>query len=365
MGSTTFLQVLCMAIVGLGFANAEVPAVFVLGDSTADVGTNNFLPGFKARADFPPNGIDFPHSRPTGRFSNGFNSADFLAMLLGFKRSPLPFFALAGNPKLIKRPSFRGVNFASGGSGILDITGQTALTSSLSSVKNVVPLREQIEQLSAVHDNITALKGSAYTEILFSKSLFFISIGSNDLLSYFYSNSSVPKQEFISALGLEYEKQIMSIIELGARKIGIISVPPVGCCPSQRAFNESGGCLEGLNDLALEFHSTIDALLMKLGSEYTDLKYSLGNTYEMTINVIDNPFPFGFKEVQTACCGIKRFNGQGICDKNANLCPNRHDYLFWDLFHPTMNASKLAALTLYAGEPRFVSPINFKQLAEA
>jgi hypothetical protein len=58
-------------------------------------------------------------------------------------------------------------------------------------------------------------------------------------------------------------------------------------------------------------------------------------------------------------------NGEGICDKNANLCLNRHEYLFWDLFHPTMTASKLAALTLYAGEPRFVSPINFKQLAEA
>jgi hypothetical protein len=86
---------------------------------------------------------------------------------------------------------------------------------------------------------------------------------------------------------------LQSILELGAKKIGIISVPPVGCCPSQRAFNESGGCLEGLNDLALEFHSTINALLMKLGSEYTDQKYSLGNTYEMTINVIDNPFPFG------------------------------------------------------------------------
>ncbi|KAG5247983.1 GDSL esterase/lipase [Salix suchowensis] len=104
---------------------------------------------------------------------------------------------------------------------------------------------------------------------------------------------------------------------------------------------------------------------MKLGSEYTDRKYSLGNTYEMSINLTDNPFPFGFKEVQTACCGITRFNGEGICDKNANLCLNRHEYLFWDLFHPTMTASKLAALTLYAGEPRFVSPINFKQLAKA
>jgi hypothetical protein len=37
------------------------------------------LPGSMARADFPHNGIDFPcASRPTGRFSNGLNSADFL-----------------------------------------------------------------------------------------------------------------------------------------------------------------------------------------------------------------------------------------------------------------------------------------------
>ena len=44
----------------------------------ADVGTNNFIPGSQARANFPYNGIDFPQSRPTGRFSNGFNSADVL-----------------------------------------------------------------------------------------------------------------------------------------------------------------------------------------------------------------------------------------------------------------------------------------------
>ncbi|CAK7329411.1 unnamed protein product [Dovyalis caffra] len=364
MESKSFLPVICFVFVVLGLVNAEVPAVFVLGDSTADVGTNNFLPGHLARADFPPNGIDFPHSKPTGRFSNGLNSADFLAKLMGFKRSPITFFALAANPKLLKRACFRGVNFASGGSGILDNTGQTTSTF-LNSVKNVVSLREQIEQLSAVYSNLTAIKGSADTEILFSKSLFFISIGSNDLLSYYHSNTSVPKQEFFSALEHEYEKHLKNLLKLGARKIGIISVPPVGCCPSQRVYNESGGCLEGLNDLSLDFLSTTKALLMKLSSECTGLKYSLGNTFEMTINVIANPILFGFKEVQTACCGVKRFNGDGICDNKADLCSNRHEYLFWDLFHPTMAASKLAALTLYAGEPRFVSPINFKQLAEA
>ncbi|TXG59876.1 hypothetical protein EZV62_014449 [Acer yangbiense] len=36
------------------------PTIFTFGDSTADVGTNNFLPGSLSRANFPYNGIDFP-----------------------------------------------------------------------------------------------------------------------------------------------------------------------------------------------------------------------------------------------------------------------------------------------------------------
>lgn len=67
----------CFMLV-LHLAQASVPAIFILGDSTADVGTNNFLPGSNARANFPHNGIDFPQSVPTGRFSNGLNNADFL-----------------------------------------------------------------------------------------------------------------------------------------------------------------------------------------------------------------------------------------------------------------------------------------------
>lgn len=58
---------------------AKVPAMYVFGDSTADVGNNNYLPGGAVpRANFPHNGIDFPTSRPTGRFSNGYNGIDFL-----------------------------------------------------------------------------------------------------------------------------------------------------------------------------------------------------------------------------------------------------------------------------------------------
>lgn len=82
MAKAHISQLLCLTIVLLNAiphsAVETSPAIFILGDSTADVGTNTYLPRSVVRADFPDNGIDFPHSHPTGRFSNGLNSADFL-----------------------------------------------------------------------------------------------------------------------------------------------------------------------------------------------------------------------------------------------------------------------------------------------
>jgi phospholipase/lecithinase/hemolysin len=72
----------CVAIAAEAAAagsGSKVPAIYVFGDSTADVGNNNYLPGAAVpRANFPHNGVDFPTSRPTGRFSNGYNGVDFL-----------------------------------------------------------------------------------------------------------------------------------------------------------------------------------------------------------------------------------------------------------------------------------------------
>lgn len=56
------------------------------------------------------------------------------AKLMGLKRSPPPFLSLInGTSNLKKKHIIRGVNFASGGSGLLDITGQS-LVSPLSHV---------------------------------------------------------------------------------------------------------------------------------------------------------------------------------------------------------------------------------------
>jgi hypothetical protein len=54
-----------------------VPAFFVIGDSSVDCGTNNYLATL-ARADRPPYGRDFDTQLPTGRFCNGRIPVDYL-----------------------------------------------------------------------------------------------------------------------------------------------------------------------------------------------------------------------------------------------------------------------------------------------
>ncbi|KAL4616377.1 hypothetical protein ACB092_07G195600 [Castanea dentata] len=247
--------------------------------SRADpVGTNNFIPGSQARANFPYNGIDFPHSRPIGRFSNGFNSAD----VLGY---PPPFLSLVNNLSGLTNHSIKGINFASGGAGILDITGQS------------MHYIDCAYHIVLIQNDLMGTMGQAAMEKFLSKSLIFISIGSNDIFAYYHSNSSLSKQDFMSNLVLTYENHLKDLLNLGARKFGLISVPPI----------------EELNDQARAFHAT-------------GMKYSLGNTFEMTLSVIGDPLSFNFKEVKIACCGVRKFNAESICDPKENLCLNHKDH---------------------------------------
>ena len=88
----------------------------MFGSSLVDNGNNNFLQT-RSRADFLPYGIDFPGG-PSGRFTNGKNVVDLIGDHLHLP--PIPPFS---SPSTKGTAILRGVDFASGGSGILDNTG--------------------------------------------------------------------------------------------------------------------------------------------------------------------------------------------------------------------------------------------------
>ncbi|KAK3129201.1 hypothetical protein QOZ80_6BG0473590 [Eleusine coracana subsp. coracana] len=167
------VRVLCTAA---GDGAVRPPAIFVFGDSTLDVGNNNYLTGPDVpRANEPYYGVDFPGSVPTGRFSNGYNIADYLAKNMGFKSSPPAYLSLVRRTGLLVRSALgAGVSYASAGSGILDSTH----------AGSNIPLSKQVKNFGATKSQMVAKRGQRAVNHLLSKSVFLFSVGSNDLFVF-------------------------------------------------------------------------------------------------------------------------------------------------------------------------------------
>ncbi|KAF8765420.1 hypothetical protein HU200_008565 [Digitaria exilis] len=385
------LVALCLFVV-LAASGAEatnppqrlVPAVFVFGDSTVDVGNNNHLNvTAAARANYPQYGVDFHRSSPTGRFSNGLNTADLLAWGLGFRRSPPAYLSLT--ERTLRSQMHKGINFASGGSGFADTTGSRLVNSELLFVSliternstnlslymqfgEVIPMSRQLEYFSGVVKFMTKQSGETKTASLLCKSIFIISAGSNDMFEY----SAFPGDdyEFLSSLVAAYKHSITALYEMGARKFIVISIPPLGCIPSQRLrrLKQTGtqGCYDPLNDLSLRFYPMLDAMMQDLAHELPGMAYSLADAFAMVTFVFENPRTesWTFTELEAACCGAGPFGAAYPCDETAPVCANRDEYLFWDANHPTETVSAIAAQTMFDGNRTFVKPVNVRELAQ-
>uniref|UniRef100_A0A0D9W863 GDSL esterase/lipase n=1 Tax=Leersia perrieri TaxID=77586 RepID=A0A0D9W863_9ORYZ len=336
-----------------------VPAMFVFGDSTVDVGNNNYLANSKqnCKANYPRYGVDYPFQSPTGRFSNGYNLADQLAQKLGFDKSPPPYLSLP-DVAIIPQMS-KGINFASGGSGLLDSTGPAVCT-------QVFNLTAQVQSFTSA-----VQKMGNGTADLISRSLIFVNTGSNDLFEYtdFPSNTTRNDTEFLQSLVASYKSQLKLLYGAGARKFSVVSPSLVGCCPSQRGIGHDKndldryGCFRAPNFLSRQMYPMLDSMLRGLATDLPGMRYSLGDSVGMAELVLNGTVLPGanFTVLDRPCCGD---GGAGGCNGTATLCQDRGSYLFWDGFHPTDAASSVFARELFADPGVFVHPINVHELAE-
>ncbi|CAL5055142.1 unnamed protein product [Urochloa decumbens] len=352
------LLLLLAAAFASGSNNKVPPALYVFGDSTADVGNNNYLPGGAAvpRANFPHNGVDFPTSRATGRFSNGYNGVDFLALHMGLKRSPPAFLAVANKTNKQVLRGLLGVNFASAGSGILDTTGSSM----------IIPLSQQVAQFAWLQRQMMMRTTTQQQQQqMMGRSVFLLSTGGNDLFAFFSNGSTAGDEQLVRNLVSLYVEHVKALYALGARKVAVIDVPPIGCCPYPRTLHPLGACVGVLNDLASAFNRGLRDAFRNGSLAALSLQYSVGSSHAVVRSILKHPQRLGFKDVTTACCGSGRFNGaRSGCTPNATLCHDRRDHLFWDMLHPTHAASKIAAAAIYNGSTRFATPVNLRQLVE-
>ncbi|KAJ1258887.1 hypothetical protein BS78_10G110400 [Paspalum vaginatum] len=321
----------------------KTPVIYIFGDSMSDVGNNNYLLLSLAKCNYPWYGIDYKSGFPTGRFTNGRTIGDIMAAKFGAP-PPVPFLSLYMTDDEV----LGGVNFASGGAGLLNETGIYFV--------QYLSFDNQISSFEQIRDAMIAKIGKKATEETINGAIFQIGLGSNDYVNNFLrpfmaDGIVYTHDEFIGLLMDTMDRQLtvssISCTSLGARHIWFSGLAPLGCIPSQRVVSDDGGCLDDVNAYAIQFNVAAKKLLAGLNAKLPGARMSLSDCYSIVMELIDHPQKYGFKTSHTSCCDVDTTVG-GLCLPTAQLCADRKDFVFWDAYHTSDAANQIIADRLFA-----------------
>ncbi|KAL5541991.1 hypothetical protein UlMin_009701 [Ulmus minor] len=358
IGLVLFQILITSPFFGTCFQQNILPANFVFGDSLVDVGNNNYILTL-SQANHFPNGIDF--GEPTGRYTNGRTAIDIIGQALGLKNFTPPYLAPTTTGPVI----LQGVNYGSGGAGIFNTTGYM--------FGGRVNMDAQIDNFANTRRDIISNIGYPAAMQLLRKAIFSITMGSNDFINNYFipfvtiaKQNLLPPEIFVATMISRFRLQLIRLYYLGARKIIVVNVGPIGCIPYVRDTNPNAGedCVELPNQLAQLFNTKLRSLVVELSNTLVESNLVYADTYYIVQDIINNYKSYGFEIANTSCCNLAgRFGGLVPCGPLSEICERRSKYVFWDSYHPSEAANLILARRLLDGDSNDISPINIRQLA--
>ncbi|XP_021734889.1 GDSL esterase/lipase 7-like [Chenopodium quinoa] len=334
-----------------------VPALYIFGDSIFDSGNNNLLPTL-AKANYPPYGHEFPGGIPTGRFTNGKTVVDFIADYLGL---PYPPPRIASVSTLLRSKSYMGYNYASGSCGILFETGKF-IGECLNLDEQMIMFEKTVKkQLSSKFETSTELSQHMV------KSIFIFSVGNNDYINTYFgilnTRLQYNPQQFAQLLTKKLSLKLQKLYDLGARKIVVFELGPIGCIPSiVRKAKLNDKCDENKNEIVKMFNNQLALLLKNLTSTLQDSHFIIGKAHGLGYDAIINPTKYGLSDSSNPCCD-SWINGTLSCKPGRTPCSNPNEHYFWDGYHPTQATYSVIASHCINGSDVCV-PMNIQQLAQ-
>ncbi|CAI9114242.1 OLC1v1014915C1 [Oldenlandia corymbosa var. corymbosa] len=373
-----------MLVLLLAFANIAVdaqlvPALIIMGDSAVDVGNNNYLPTL-FKANYPPYGRDFTNHQPTGRFCNGKLATDITAETLGFTSFPPAYLS----PQATGKNLLIGANFASAAAGYDDKT---------SFMNHAISLSQQLEYFQEYKKKLQSVDSKQAPSII-EGALYLVSAGSSDFFQNYYVNpllnkvytpdqyggylvgifsnfvkvqhkfhifTSKPSLKLKHSLGSNSEfgffpckkkNTKQQLYGLGARRIGVTSLPPLGCLPAARTLfgYHQKGCVANFNTDAQQFNKKLNAAATQLQKQLPGLKLAIFDIFNPIYDVVKSPSNYGFKEATRGCCGTGTVETTVfLCnEKSPGTCSNATEFVFWDAVHPSEAANRVLADSLIA-----------------
>ncbi|PHT92258.1 hypothetical protein T459_00140 [Capsicum annuum] len=310
--------------------------LFVIGDSSVDCRTNNFLGTF-ARVDRLSYGHDFDIHQPTGRFCNGRIPVDYLVSRLGLPFVP-SYLGQAGSTEEM----ILGVNYASAGAGIIFSSG--------SELGQHISLAQQIVFIQGQHISLAQQIGDDATSNLISSSVFYISIGSNVYIQYYLLNVSNDQSVYLpwsfnQFLAQTIKQEIKNLYNAKVRKVVVMGLAPIGWAPDYLGIysSKNGECLVTINDMILEFNFAVRYMVSGLNEVLVDSSIIFCDAFEGSMDIIQNHDRYGFNVTDEACCGLGEYKGWIMCVSPEMACNNASSHIWWDQFHPTSAVNRILA----------------------
>ncbi|CAA6672590.1 unnamed protein product [Spirodela intermedia] len=349
---------------------AKVTAVIVFGDSSVDAGNNNAILTI-ARSNFPPYGRDFAGGKATGRFCNGRLATDFLSEAFGIKPT-VPAYL---DPEYDIKDFATGVTFASAATGFDNVTAgvlvstihppmdvqflrdplpsppdERKTSSSTVLMQEVIPLWRQLEYFEEFRERLRSFQGAEQAEVTLTEALYVISLGTNDFIENYYaiptrsSHFTVEQyQDFVAGIARDFVSEIYA---MGARKIDLSGLSPIGCMPISRTANVAGagGCREEYNRAAAGFNSRLQSIAAHLNSALPGARIAFAGVYDLLLDIISRPESYGFENSRLGCCATGLYEMGYVCKPDQPLtCQDATKYVFWDAVHPTESTYRIVA----------------------
>lgn len=78
---------------------------------------------------------------------------------------------------------------------------------------------------------------------------------------------------------------------MGARRIGVTGLPPLGCLPAAITLFGSGSnqCIQRLNQDAIAFNTKLQSATTSLQNRFSDLKLVAFDIYQPLLNMVSKP----------------------------------------------------------------------------
>ncbi|XP_042438216.1 GDSL esterase/lipase EXL3-like isoform X1 [Zingiber officinale] len=264
------------------------------------------------------------------RLARGDNiPSDIMASNLGIKQYVPAYLGT----ELSAFDILTGVSFASGGSGYDPLTSELV---------QAISMTQQLNLFKEYKQKLKEIAGEKRANAIISKSLYSVITGTDDLANTYFS-TPFRSVEYDLPSYIKFVVQCASsflqeLYHLGARKVAVAGVSPIGCLPSQRSL--AGGiereCVTRYNEAALMLNSVLAKEIQRLNYTLPGSEFLFVDMYDTLLDMIQHPNAYGFEEVAKGCCGTGIFEVTLTCNRfTAGVCEDVSKYLFWDVYHPT------------------------------